>query len=128
MTDALRPGNRVMFVGTEAWSIELYAATGTVLDGPHREWGGYGILLDPQHDPDQMVGAYERAVLDRINDGVKTLVVDGRAMVDLPGSKPLVYIKRRGWCPATYERAGRMYAWLPGRTTPLQLGSWGWQA
>jgi hypothetical protein len=40
-------------------ALELYGATGKVVDGPGM-FGDFGILLDPRHDPYQLPAAFKR--------------------------------------------------------------------
>ncbi|MGY5131298.1 hypothetical protein ACWGJW_02560 [Streptomyces nigrescens] len=59
-------GERIVVVVTNHFdTLELYGATGVVLEGPNG-WGDYGVLLDPEFDPHQLPAAFKAHELEAI--------------------------------------------------------------
>jgi hypothetical protein len=62
----LKPGDRVVVTVTDEWSaLELYGATGRIVEGEN-QWGSVGVLLDPEHDPWQLVAAFKPNELEKV--------------------------------------------------------------
>ncbi|MDT0442344.1 hypothetical protein [Streptomyces johnsoniae] len=62
----LFPGDRVVVVTTDQWrALEMYGITGSVIDGPD-ERDEYGVMLDPEYDPDQLPISLKGSELDEI--------------------------------------------------------------